>query len=422
MKVPLKIALLGCGNRGRVYANLIAEQPENFQIVAAADPITERVAAVKAIANSPTFSSFTSADALLDVPKLADVLLVATQDKYHFAPGLKALKKGYDLVLEKPMSTNLREIIALEDVASRLGRRIIVCHVLRYTSFYQKLREIVQSGQLGDLISINASEGIEPWHFAHSYVRGHWSIMEKSSPTIVAKCCHDMDILHWIIGKKCERISSFGSLSFFKKENAHLEAEYPTFDMGKYLEPQRKIWLAQICDRPNTSNAELLKWLKKSPWGRSVFACNNTAIDHQVLNLEFEEGITATFTMNAFDEGRNYEITGTKARLRAGDFYREHVGADIIMTEHAGRHVHTTKVVDQNPHPKYGGYHNGGDVGFVKSLHSVLTSPSAPLTSVTASMHSHLMAFAAEEARITQQLIDLEDFLQQHQEAAYALD
>ncbi len=417
-----RVAVIGCGNRGRVYMDLVAEQADRFEIVAAADPIPSRVSRIKSMAGGKSFKSFSSADDLLDAPKLADVLFVTTQDRYHYEPCIKALHKGYDLVLEKPMCSSIEDIIKLEEVATRLERRVVVCHVLRYTSFYRKLFDIVQSGQLGTLISVNASEGIGPWHFAHSYVRGHWSVMEDSTPTIVAKCSHDMDILHWLIGSRCKRISSFGSLSFFKKENASLEAEYPMFAARRYIEPNVRSWLAQVFDYSGVSEEEILTWLDDSPWGRSVFACNNSAVDHQVVSLEFEGEITATFTMNAFDEGRNYEITGTKARLRAGDFCSQHMDCDIVVSEHAGGKVRKINVKDQNPHPKYGGYHNGGDVGFIKALPKLLGSQTPPLTSLSTSMHSHLMAFAAEEARRTKQVIELSAYYQGHKSSEHALD
>lgn len=418
----LKIACLGCGNRARVYLDLMAEQPENFDIVAAADIIPSRVDTIKKLSNNPNFLSFKNAKDLLDAPKVADVLVIATQDSHHFEPCIKALQKGYDIVLEKPMSDNVKNIIKMEEEAAKLGRRVIVCHVLRYTSFYRKLKEIIQNGELGDVITMNASEGVEPWHFAHSYVRGHWSIMENSTPTIVAKCSHDMDILHWMLEKKCKRISSFGHLSFFKDKNAKHKNEYPMFDAQRYLEPQKKVWLDQVFDNIHGTNKEISEWLKTSKWGRSVFSCDNTAIDHQVINFEFDDSVTATFTMTAFNEGRDYEINGTKARLRAGDFYKKHCDADIIITEHASGNVTKINVMDQNPHIKYGGYHAGGDVGYVKELFQLLTSPDPPLTSISNSVHSHIMAFASEEARLSGEVINVEKYYQSHKPTENALD
>ena len=421
-KSPLEVAVIGCGNRARVYTSLMAEQPEHFKLVAAADPKKNRVMKIANLSNNPQFRCFDSWEALLNEEKLADVLMVSTMDQDHYIPALEAMRKGYDLILEKPMSNRAFEIIQLEKTASEFNRRVIVCHVLRYTSFYKKLKEIIHGGLLGDVVTMNANEGIEPWHFAHSYVRGHWAVMAETSPTIVAKCCHDMDLLTWLLDRPCEHVSSFGELSFFKKENKHLREDYPMFDYSRYLEPSNKGWLAQVYDNPESPAEDILDWLKGSKWGKDVFSCNNTAIDHQVVGLQFEGGLTATFTMTAFAEGRNYEVHGTKASMYAGDFYKEHVGADIIIKNHETKKAEKISVVDENGHPVFGDYHRGGDVGFIKDLYGMLTSEEAPPTSITASVHSHIMAFAAEEARKLGMVINIRKYQEAKGRRVHALD
>jgi len=422
MNKPLSIAVVGCGNRARVYLSLISERPDQFEIVAAADPYPERIEFIKQLSKSSNFRAFASDEELLGQEKLADVVLIATQDNNHLNPILRAIDKGYDILLEKPICDNPSDIIKVSKRADEVGVRIIVCHVLRYTSFYRKLQQIVTSGRLGQVITMNASEGIEAWHFAHSYVRGNWSVMEDSTPTIVAKCSHDMDLLHWILGKRCLEISSFGSLSFFKKENETLENEYPMFDSDRYLTSPKSFWLDQVLDDPKADLDTRREWLKKSPWGRGVFHGKNTAVDHQVLNMRFEDDTTATFTMSAFDEGRNYEIHGTKASLRAGDFYKTHAGADIIIRDHDTGNVSKINVIDQNPHPKFGDYHMGGDVGFVKDLYDEFTTKGEPLTSLESSVHSHIMAFAAEKARIENKHIKIDEYVSSLERGVYALD
>ena len=422
MSKPLKIAVVGCGNRARVYLSLLSERPDQFEIVAAADPNSERIDFVRELSVAKNFLAFRSDEDILSQSKLADVILIATQDNNHLNPTLKAIEKGYDILLEKPISDSPSDILKISEKAKEAATRIIVCHVLRYTSFYRKLQEIVASGRLGQVITMNASEGIEAWHFAHSYVRGNWSVMENSTPTIVAKCSHDMDLLHWILGKKCLEVSSFGSLSFFKKENAKLEMEYPMFDSNRYLSSQKSFWLDQVLDDPKSGSDARREWLKNSPWGRSVFHGGNTAVDHQVLNLLFEDEVTATFTMSAFDEGRNFEIHGTRASLRAGDFYKTHAGADIIIRDHDSTDVSKINVVDQNPHPKFGDYHMGGDVGFAKDLHNEFTTASEPLTSLSSSVHSHIIAFAAEAARKSNAKIKIEEYVKSLERRMYALD
>ena len=212
---------IGCGSRTRTYMKLAMEYPEQFRIVAAADPVTCRAEQVRDFAPEAERSSiriFANADELLSQPKMADVAIIGTQDDYHFEPAKRALELGYDLLLEKPISKTLREALELRDLAEKLGRRVAICHVLRYTPFYNTIRNIIRSGELGEIMTFNANEGVGAWHFGHSFVRGHWGNSSKSTPMIVAKCCHDMDILYWLLNRPCEQVSSFGELSFFRKE------------------------------------------------------------------------------------------------------------------------------------------------------------------------------------------------------------
>ena len=418
----MTIATVGCGNRARVYASLMAERPDQFQIVAAADRMPERIEYIRQLSRIENFKTFDSDRALLSQDKLADVVLIATQDADHLRAVIWAVARGYDIMLEKPICNHPEGILEVQRLASEANVRVVVCHVLRYTSFYRKIKEIVASGRLGQIITMNASEGIEAWHFAHSYVRGLWAVMEESTPTIVAKCSHDMDLLHWILGKRCLQIASFGSLSFFRKDNANLEMEYPMFDARRYLISPKRFWLDQVIDDLSSDPDQRREWLSKSQWNRSVFHGQNTAVDHQVLSMLFEDEVTATFTMSAFDEGRNYEIHGTKASLRAGDFYKEHVGADIVIKDHDSGDVSRLSVTDQNSHPKFGDYHMGGDVGFIKDLYHEFTTSGESLTSLDSSVHSHMMAFAAEEARKSDKKIKIKQFLESLESRAYALD
>ena len=147
-------------------------------------------------------------------------MIVATQDNFHFDPCQGALRLGYDVLLEKPIATRLEQVLETERLARQVGRRVMVCFVLRFAAFYRKVKEILDSGVLGEVVSIQASEGVNPWHQAHSFVRGHWSVVGQSSPMILSKCCHDVDILHWLAGRRCTRIASFGALDFFRSERA----------------------------------------------------------------------------------------------------------------------------------------------------------------------------------------------------------
>ncbi len=419
MRTPLKLAGIGCGGRTRTYLQIAAGLPQFYEVVAAADPVPERVEMARAASRNPGFLGFASDREILARPKLADVMIIGTQDNNHVAPCVAAMERGYDILLEKPIATNIADVLELEKRAAALGRRVLVCHVLRYTPFYTKVRELVAAGAVGEIITLNASEGVGPWHQAHSYVRGHWSVTEKATPMIVAKSCHDMDIISWIVDRPCRTVSSFGSLSHFRAANAPDGAPERctqgcpqqgacAYDALHYLGKHRA-WLQYVYDRWDTAaDSEKIAWLGQSPWGRCVYRCDNTAVDHQVVAMEFEGGATATFTMTAFDDGRNIEIMGTRGVLRGGHLLRHQFGCDLMLRDHTSG-TETRIVISQEE----GGYesHGGGDPGLVRALYGEMTGKAAAemRSSITRSVESHLMAFGAERARATGREVRLAD-------------
>jgi len=411
MTQRLRLAGIGCGGRVRTYFELAAQRPQWYEIVAAADPRPSRLEMARHASGNPALRCFSSDKEILAEPKLADVMIIATQDEYHVQPCLAAMEKGYDILLEKPIATNLRDVLMLERRARELGRRVLVCHVLRYTPLYATIKELIGRGVLGDIVAVHASEGVGAWHQAHSYVRGHWSVVERATPMIVAKSCHDMDILAWLIDRPCVWVASYGELQYFTAAHAPEGAPLRCTDgcpVGgtcmynalHYLGKQ-KGWLQWIYDRAHSaSDAEITAWLAQSPWGRCVYHCDNTAVDRQVVALSFEGGIVATFTMTAFDEGRNIIVMGTKGVLRGGRATRQGYGCDIIVEEHA-----SGTCTPYSTTALHGGYdgHEGGDAGLMQALYHEMTAsePEQMRSSITRSVQSHVMAFAAEQSRIT---------------------
>ncbi|MFR1785347.1 MAG: Gfo/Idh/MocA family protein [Ruthenibacterium lactatiformans] len=221
MDKPVTFAICGLGIRGlEAYAAFQKQHPEEMKITAGADPDPDRRAALQANYGVPAGSCFATGEELLAQPRLADVMIIATQDRQHVAQALAALDKGYHLVLEKPISPLLDECLALQKKAHEANRVVVVCHVLRYTKFYGTLYELLRGGAIGRIESLDAVENVAYWHYAHSYVRGNWRRAEESSPMILAKSCHDMDIIRWLMGVPCESVSSYGSLDWFRAENA----------------------------------------------------------------------------------------------------------------------------------------------------------------------------------------------------------
>lgn len=410
----LRVAVIGCGSRGTGYARLAAKRPEQYKLVAAADLISERVERIHELSDDRNFTGYASCAALLADRPDADLVMLATQDDDHYEHALSTMEKGYDLLLEKPLSNSMDEIVSIERKATELSRRIVVCHVLRYSAFYQKVKQLIEDGVLGDLVSIHAVEGVGAWHFSHSFVRGHWAVTEETSPMILSKCCHDMDLLHWLIGRDCRSIASTGSLHFFKAGNApegvpeRCHQGCPAgddceYNSNRYLNEIGKGWLAMVYDRARTaSDVEILHWLETSPWGRCVFRCDNTAVDHQVLAMDFAGKISCSFTMTAFDTGRSIEIYGTEGVLKGGEFVYRSTGADILIENHHGETLERVCFEDH-------GGHLGGDEGLIDSLHERMThwSLAEVQCELRQVVHGHQMAFSAEEARQTGRVVSL---------------
>jgi len=414
----LTLVGIGCGGRTRTYCELAALSPHRYRVIGAADPNPVRVEQVRKLSLNPDFRSFASDKELLAAGKLADVCIIGTQDAYHVEPALRAMEAGYDLLLEKPIADDARQVLDLLAHAERLGRKVLVCHVLRYSPFYVKVREIIDSGTLGEIVTLDAREGVGAWHQCHSFVRGHWAVTGNATPMLVAKCCHDLDILSWLAGRPCERVSSFGALSHFNASHAPAGAPArctdgcPVGDSCPYnamlYTSQHRRWLQWVMDGHATATTEQIRaWLEVSPWGRCVYRCDNDAVDHQVVALEFEGAVTATFTMTAFDEGRNLVVCGTRGRLRGGDSVKAQSGNDIVVETVSGDSA--AYRVSTN----VGGYggHGGGDPGIVNALDGEFAKPAREMrSSLFASVESHIIGYAAEESRLSRQSVDLAAF------------
>lgn len=416
---PLTLAAIGCGGRVQTYTKAAAGLPDRYRVVAAADPNPERLKLMRRLVPGD-LRTFATDRELFAAGRLADILMIGTQDAYHVQPCIEAMRLGYDVLLEKPIATSFPEVLRLEREAAALGRRVLVCHVLRYTPFYTKVKSLLGAGAVGEIATVTATEGVAPFHQAHSFVRGHWSVVERSSPMIIAKCCHDLDILSWLVDARCEQVSSFGSLSHFHAGRAPAGAPARCtdgcpvagdclYDAHRYLGDQRH-WLQWVFDGGVEAPDEAVRdWLRTSPWGRCVYRCDNTAVDRQTVNLEFANRVTATLTMTAFDSGRSLEIRGTKGVLVGGDALKRLTGHEIAVTEHrTGATTHHDLTVIEG---EYAG-HGGGDFGLVDRLDHEWRKPDPAdmRSSLQRSVESHAMGFAAEAARRSGRVIRLDDF------------
>ena len=421
---PITVAIAGCGSRGLdTYAACQSRFPDKMKIVAAADTRPEKLAQMKAVCGLQDAQCYESAEEMLAAGKLADVMFICTQDQQHHQHAMAALNLGYHLLLEKPISESAEKCLDIERLANEKHLRVIVCHVLRYTVFYQKIKELIDCGTVGEVVSVQASEQVGYWHQAHSFVRGNWCVQEKSAPMILAKCCHDMDILLWLTGKHCRKVSSFGSLRHFRKEYAPQGAaarcteDCPAaetcpynavrFYMGR-LKAGNLGWPINILTTQH-DEAGVMKALREGPYGRCVYRCDNDVVDHQVVNLQLEDGVTVNFSMCGFSKynHRSIRIMGTHGEIVADT-------NDHLI--HVMPFVGEESVIDVTTLTQDFSGHAGGDARMLEEFMDVLlgnSQGSASLSEISRSVESHLVALAAEASRINGgAMVDMEAFVQ----------
>ena len=413
MQAPVTFAIAGFGDRGSTYASMQNLFPDKMKVVAVADLDPAKVEKARRLYNIPQENCFASAEEMLEHDKLADVMVVSTMDRQHVGHAIPALRKGYNILMEKPISPELAKCKEILQVASECPGKIIVCHVLRYTAFYNQLKELIQSGRIGDVVTICANENVGYWHQAHSFVRGNWRNSTQTSPMILQKSCHDMDILTWLLGKKCVSVSSFGSTQLFKPERAPEGAalrcldgckvkDSCPFDAEKIYVTSPKTgrangesWISSVLSVENTLESTY-QALREGPYGRCVYHCDNDVVDHQQTNLLMEDGSTISFTMCAFTEDcyRYFKAMGTKGEIEAD------MKSNVIHVREFGKGEETTDVGKLSADLKG---HGGGDSGIVKDFLEMLLSGAEPnerTTTLEHSMESHFIALAAEESRV----------------------
>ncbi|MDA0335455.1 MAG: Gfo/Idh/MocA family oxidoreductase [bacterium] len=413
---PVTIAVIGAGSRGSGYARYAAEHPDQARIVAVAEPrnaYRERLAAQHSIPSQQVFTDWQDAAA---APKLADAVLICTQDAMHVGPALAFARAGYHILLEKPMATDeagCRQIVA---AVRQAGVQFAVAHVSRYTPYTQRLKAIIDAGAIGDLVCLQRLEPVGYWHQAHSFVRGNWRNEAESSFMLLAKSCHDLDWIRHIMGVPCQAVSSFGSLQHFRAEEAPEGAAQRCLDCGVEADcpySARRYYLDKLASghtgwpldvlTPEPTVATVTAALREGPYGRCVYHCDNDVVDNQVVNLEFAGGRSASFTMTAFTEaaGRRTEIFGTRGHIR-GD--GQHLNVfDFLSNE--TQHIDTAAT-----DASILGGHGGGDFGLMAGFLRAITEDDAThiLSGPEETLETHLMVFAAERARHERRVVDVE--------------
>jgi predicted dehydrogenase len=407
---PIEAVLVGAGSRGHfAYGQYALAHPDQIRFTAVVEPHPARrlrFAAAHAIDPGRQFESW---DDLYAHGLLAPVLVNCTLDRMHLESTLPALRLGYDVLLEKPMANRLEGCVALARAAKQHQRLLMICHVLRFTPFFSTIHDLLASGELGEIVTMEHRENVVYWHMAHSFVRGNWRSSREESPMILAKCCHDLDILFWNLGP-VRRLSSFGSLRHYRPENAPdgapqrctdgcpVEDECPWFAPRLYLREDVG-WPVSVISQDTHLEARR-EALDTGPYGRCVYRCDNDVVDNQTINLEFESGATGLFAMHghSHQEGRTMRYDGTRATL-IGRFVR---GAQEIEV-----HDHATGRVRRLSPANSAGGHGGGDAGLMAAFVRAIRDESDTVTSAEESLESHLMAFAAEESRASGTVVQM---------------
>jgi len=409
----MKYIVIGAGSRGTIYGNWAFEH--GIEIAGVAEIRPDRLEAAGKLWNVPTNRLFENTNQLFALGKIADAAIIATMDRDHYGHVMAALDLGYDILLEKPISPDPKECMEIEAKANALGKKITVCHVLRYTNFFGCLKDIIDSGELGKVVAIKHSENIGNFHMAHSFVRGNWRNDALSSPIIMQKSCHDLDILLWLTGAHCTKVAAFGSLSYFREANAPAgsaerccdcpAAETCRFSAKKCYLPTLGSWPTDVVCLEQTEKA-LEEALRTGPYGRCVYRCDNNVCDHMSIILEFDNAVTATFSLTAQTSPchRNIHIMCEDGEIIADDGDRQ-----ILVRKHVSSQADTFQERIINVRTNASG-HGGGDAGIMEDFTASLTARNQTRSAISASVESHLMACAIEESRLSGTVVDMAQF------------
>lgn len=391
----LKAIILGAGYRGRAYAEYAAEHPDQLEIVGVADPVQANVIP------APRYWRDWR-ECLEDHPE-ADIVMVTMPDSLHHDPAIMALKAGYHLLLEKPISPTEKECREVIDCALENRRLVIVGHILRYTAYFAHIKALIDSGELGEVVSIAHQESAGFWKVAHSYVRGNWANSKKSSPIILAKCSHDFDLFVWWIGRKCRKVTSFGSIKLFRRDMMPRGAARMCVDCPPHIE-RRCVWSARnmYVDHDelkylfaDPSREAMQKLIEETEYGKCVYQSDNDVPDHQTVTMEFEGGATVSHVMTGFTEKN---VRTTRIALTKGEIIGDGENLDICRFD--GNTVETgVPSVFRIPNRSR---HGGGDFNLVSEMIRMLrrNDPDEIRETTEQALQSHLICFAAERSRL----------------------
>jgi hypothetical protein len=411
---PVTAITCGAGSRGNVYGNYSSNFPDQIKIIGVAEPIPVRNEKYAKKHGIPDENRFKTWEDVFARPKFADAIIITMPDHLHYEPCMKAMEIGYDVLLEKPMAQTAQQCRNILAMTRKTGRIVAVCHVLRYSPYFIKMKKLIEEGAIGELISIQHMEPIEHIHMSHSYVRGNWHNSKQTTPIILAKSCHDLDILRWMIGKKSQSIAAMGDLKWFRIENAPagstdrcmngctIESSCPYSAMKIYYRERGWLYVFDLPEEKDRQGDAILECLRTTNYGRCVYHMDNDQPDHYVTSIQFDDNITVNFSMEAFTSygGRRTRVMGSMGDM-VGDM------EELVLTDF--RTNENTKLVpkaeDVENYKNSG--HGGGDWFLMRDFVTAVANqdPKHLTSTIDQSIESHLMGFAAEESRLKKQVI-----------------
>lgn len=411
--------VIGAGQRGRTYSNFALDFPNRLKIVGVAEPQNFRRECLAKTHNIPSKFVFKDWEKVFQVDRFADVVVIATPDHLHRAPALEAANKGYHILLEKPMDVTEDGCRAIVEACEKNSVFLCVCHVLRYTPTVKMAKKLISEGAIGKVVSIQHLEPVGFYHYAHSFVRGNWGRKDQSSFSLLTKSCHDIDLIHfWMGDSKCIQVSSFGSLSHFTKESqpegassrcvdCQVEKTCPYSAIKIYLEPTisgyPSSFVHALCEKPDV--ASVTNAIRDGPYGRCVYECDNDVVSNQVVNMLFDKGQTASFSMVAFTEKlcvRKTQIFGTHGELSfegSGPVRRFDFLTRTATLHHVSSPSVKTRLIG----------HSGADFFLMDSFVEAIAKndPSVILSGPQETLASHVLTFAAERSRVENVVLKL---------------
>lgn len=411
--MSIKIAVIGAGARGQnAYASYALQYPEQMSCIAAIDPNRFQLEKMAESHNIEQDMLFENEDDFYKLGKVCDAVIIANQDKDHYYSIMQCLDVGYDVLLEKPITPSRIELQNIEKKVKESGSKVMVCYVLRYTPFFKRLKDLIDEQKIGEVVGIDHTEYIGNYHMAHSFVRGNWRNSESSSPIILAKTSHDLDILCWLTDSEYEQVFSYGDVNYFNPQNAPAGATQKCIDCPHseqckynaqhfYIDPLPSGWANNVLAKPNIDN--VTKLLAETNYGTCVYKIDdNNVCDHQVALIKFKNGINVTFTVSAFhqNQSRFTRILGTEGSIVADTYTNT-----IKVVKHIMHANGEQEICEYYPQQVESG-HGGGDLLIMKDFVNLVSHGNYQTrTDFTHALQSHFMAYDIEQSRVEQRVV-----------------